>query len=283
MHHTVCLDELKSEIEGNGHSVVRIHNIRHRVTKEPLNMFFIDLVQNPNNKDILQLKYLIHAKIVFELPYTKKEVVQCQRCQRYGHSKTYCRHPFRCVKCAENHPTAECPKKDNTTTVKCVLCDGAHPASYRGCSVHKEIQLRKYPPNRLKENIPKPVQPITKFSPRDPRIVNRISPSVSYAQIVKDTSTSNQPNHSSYYNHSPINPPDFSTQNAKATYTTAQPNHSSHNPQTFQSFLTSSPNSNPTLNRLEQLLITQAENQIKLAEDLRTMLNLLTVIVAKLG
>lgn len=45
----------------------------------------------------------------------------------------------------------------------------------------------------------------------------------------------------------------------------------------------SNTNGSPSLVRLEQILLKQAEFQMKLAEDFRHMLNLLTMLVAKLG
>ena len=59
--------------------------------------------------------------------------------QDYGHTKTYYTKAYYCVKCAGNHPTSECRKsKDSPPTY--VLCNGPHPANYKGCTVYKEIQ-----------------------------------------------------------------------------------------------------------------------------------------------
>lgn len=51
--------------------------------------------------------------------------------------------PYRCVKCAQAHKTSDCPKKDRNTPATCALCNGAHPANYKGCEVYKEILARK--------------------------------------------------------------------------------------------------------------------------------------------
>lgn len=59
--------------------------------------------------------------------------------------------PYRCVKCAQPHKTADCPKKDRSTPATCALCLGAHPANYKGCEVYREISSRKFKkqtPNR---------------------------------------------------------------------------------------------------------------------------------------
>lgn len=260
MHHDVCLNELKEEIEQLKHKVIRIHNVKNRITKQPLNMFFVDLEQGVNNKEIFDIQYLLHAKISFEAPHTKKDVVQCQRCQRYGHSKTYCRHPYRCVKCGQDHPTSSCHKADRSDPAKCVLCDGAHPANYKGCQVYREIKMKKYPSNATPTSstfVRSPIPP--KFtthnvSTRDPRINY---PGRTYANIVKNQTYSS----------------------------TEQSSHTSHSPSPHSSPHTHSKDtvSESSYTKLENLLIKQAECQARLSEDIRTMLNLLTILISKLG
>lgn len=50
--------------------------------------------------------------------------------------------PFRCVKCGGPHNTTTCTK-DNNFPATCALCQGSHPANYKGCQVYREIYARK--------------------------------------------------------------------------------------------------------------------------------------------
>ena len=60
----------------------------HRITEEPLNLFFVDL-EPAANKDVYNIPTLKNIQI--EPPRVNKtNVVQCARCQQYGHTKTYC-------------------------------------------------------------------------------------------------------------------------------------------------------------------------------------------------
>lgn len=43
-------------------------------TKEPLPIFFVDLAQKGNNKDIYKINIPLNTKVVFELPYFKREI-----------------------------------------------------------------------------------------------------------------------------------------------------------------------------------------------------------------
>lgn len=177
LHHSTNIDEIKEELEVQGHEVANVHNIRHRATKEPLSMFYVDLVPSQNNKKVFDIKTINHTRIVIEPPRQKRETPQCTRCQRYGHTKAYCFRDPRCVKCGDYHLTKNCQKNKDTDAV-CALCCGKHPANYKGCEVYKQLQERKYPALRPKSNyFPQTSKPILRNS--------LTNPNVSFAQAVR--------------------------------------------------------------------------------------------------
>lgn len=141
MHASTDPDKLKSVIKELGHTVINIWNLKQRLTKKPLPIFFIELKQNPNNKTIYKIKYLFQRiyRIIFEPPRPKRIIPQCANCQRYGHIKHFCHRSPRCVKCAGDHTTKTCHMKEKFDHVKCVLCNGNHPANYEGCMIYKEL------------------------------------------------------------------------------------------------------------------------------------------------
>lgn len=150
LHPSINTDDLKSELTELGHDVVNISNIRQSGTKKPLPLFKVELRMSEKNKEVHSISRLMHSVVQVEKPHVKREVVQCITCQRYGHTKSYCNHRPRCVKCAGEHLTNKCETKVWGTNVKCVLCNGSHPANYRGCTVYKEVQSRRFPPLREK-------------------------------------------------------------------------------------------------------------------------------------
>lgn len=175
IHPTVNTQELKEEIEKLGHTVTNISNIKQRISRKPLPLFHIELKQNPNNKDIYNVDRLMNLIVKFEAPHPKREVVQCIRCQRYGHTQKFCSRNPRCVKCAGDHLTNQCQRRTKSNDVKCVLCDGNHPANYKGCIVYKEIQKRKFPTLRPKTNTAQPENNKTGRS---------LNPPNTYAQVI---------------------------------------------------------------------------------------------------
>lgn len=142
LHHSTDIQFIKDELFNNGFTIRNISNVQHKQTKVPLPIFFVDIEPAPNNSDIFKLTSLCYTKIKVETPHPKKDMPQCLRCQAYGHTRTYCNHSPRCVRCGEHHNSNECTK-DRNSPAKCALCSGAHPANYKGCPSHKELQKTK--------------------------------------------------------------------------------------------------------------------------------------------
>lgn len=148
LHYSVNTKEIESQLTLMGHKVRNVINGRHRVTKQPLNIFFVDLEPASNNKDIYNINMIQNKTVVIEPPRRNKGLTQCFRCQQYGHTKTYCNRPFVCVKCGGSHSTESC-RKPNTTPAKCALCDGSHPANYKGCEFYHSLIKTNNANNRL--------------------------------------------------------------------------------------------------------------------------------------
>jgi len=87
IHATANLDDIKKEIEDLGHTITNIWNIKKQDTKKALHMFYIELKQKSNNKDIYEIDSLLDCRVKFEPRYSKREILQCINCQRYGHMK----------------------------------------------------------------------------------------------------------------------------------------------------------------------------------------------------
>uniref|UniRef100_W8C1S6 Nucleic-acid-binding protein from transposon X-element n=1 Tax=Ceratitis capitata TaxID=7213 RepID=W8C1S6_CERCA len=142
IHFSTSLEEINKNISSLGHKVRNVFNVKSRITKQPLSMFFVDLEPNANNKDIYELKHLNNAIIKVEPPRQTNDIVQCYRCQEFGHTKTYCKKPYKCVKCNSMHPTTLCTKPSDTLPT-CVHCLQNHTANYKGCSVYQQLVRNK--------------------------------------------------------------------------------------------------------------------------------------------
>ena len=138
LHHSVDTHEVADELSSYGHKVRNMINVKQRQTKEPLNLFFVDLEPAENNKDIYKIRQVLNSIVQIEPPKKSKNIVQCLRCQQYGHTKTYCNRPYKCVKCGGPHSTASCSKRPDVPAT-CALCGGPHPANYKGCDHYTRL------------------------------------------------------------------------------------------------------------------------------------------------
>lgn len=124
LHNSIPTADIASELNNLGHKVRNVTNVRHRATKQPLNLFFVDLEPANNNKEVYNIERLQNVTIKIEPPHKSNNgIVQCTRCQLYGHTKSYCNRPFVCVKCGGLHSTESC-KKSKETPATCALCGG---------------------------------------------------------------------------------------------------------------------------------------------------------------
>jgi PAX-interacting protein 1 len=163
----VDIQDLKAEIFQHGRTVRNIINAKNRVTKDPLNLFFVDLEPSGNNTDIYKITKLQNSVIQVEPSHKFKHLVQCTRCQLYGHTKSYCNRPYVCVRCGGQHSTASC-KKSKTMPETCALCGGDHPASYKGCvyyQKHYQAKVTNIRPQVTQRYTPTPPPPIDLDTP----------------------------------------------------------------------------------------------------------------------
>lgn len=153
LHHTTPIVDIKANLLLLGHQVRSVRNITSRETKNPLPMFFVDLEPNANNCEIYNTRTFGHAIVVVEAPKKFNDMVQCHRCQQFGHTKSYCKRPYSCVKCGLEHPTTECTKSPGTPP-QCVHCLGNHTANYKGCVVYQKLINKRtnISPRNVNEN-----------------------------------------------------------------------------------------------------------------------------------
>ena len=246
IHPSTPLAEIGIAINEIGPFLVRnVSNVLNKITKNKLPIFFIDLEPAEINKDIFHITSLLNTKIKIEEPYKRRIIIQCINCQEYGHSKSYCAHPPRCVRCAANHSTSACTKSKDEPPA-CALCGGNHTANYRGCQVHKDLQSFQHG-----KNIPN-----KKYNLRN---------DVKYNSIVKKREDSGVKTN--------LNPPNISDTSSfpKLTSQSLHLNTPKHTP------------SNDTTNQSESNLATQLSSFIsEFKLIINPLISLLTTVINKL-
>ena len=73
---------------------------------------------------------------------TTPSILQCFKCQGFGHKAPNCTKNGNCVVCGEAHSHKNCQIKKKGS--KCADCRGPHVASYRGCPAYKDQAFRQH-------------------------------------------------------------------------------------------------------------------------------------------
>lgn len=138
LHYSTPKSVIVEGLKTYGYEATNVTNVISRY-KKPLPMFFVDITKQTYNEKIFDIKGLFYTQVIIEEPRKKRMIPQCIRCQQYGHTKTYCNHTPRCVRCGQTHESTLCPKSRETPP-KCANCLGEHPANYRGCQTLKDLR-----------------------------------------------------------------------------------------------------------------------------------------------
>lgn len=153
--------EIKEDLEAQSYPITKITRMKGK--RGPMPMVLVEIGRE--YKSIYnQLKHCCGLAIQIEPLEKKSEIIQCHRCQLFGHIQKNCHANYRCMKCADNHSTHEC-NKPSTTPPKCANCGEAHLSISRRCKMNpnnennhkkgKESEKKKENPWNKKEKIEK--------------------------------------------------------------------------------------------------------------------------------
>ncbi|KAK9679957.1 hypothetical protein QE152_g39533 [Popillia japonica] len=151
LHDDVEAEDVKLELLELEVPVKSVEKFKN--TKNPIFMLTV-----PKNVGIKQLstkaryvqrtktkaRYVQRTKVYYEPHMSKRELIQCKKCQEWGHATANCfLGVVRCVKCAGSHRSYEC-SKSRTEPATCCNCGGDHPASSLECDSYiKAVETKK--------------------------------------------------------------------------------------------------------------------------------------------
>lgn len=182
---TCTPERIVEDLKGKDFKIEEAVNKLSWKTKEPLNMFMLSFSNDEDIKKIYGIKHIMGCVVEIQPLRTAKLIPQCKRCQVYGHTHKYCSKEARCVKCTGKHLTKDCTKPAEMKP-KCVLCGEAHPASYRGCMVAKEMQkMRSKHIKKTPATLPSSSSSKQQVSPPS-KILPTKNSQKSYAQAAKN-------------------------------------------------------------------------------------------------
>ena len=130
-------EEIMKELSDQGVTDVSRFLLKKDGENIKTNTLFVTF-DTPTPPKELKIGYYI-VKVQLYIP----NPLRCFNCQKFGHSKKFCKHPLACWKCGtEGHDGSECTAE----TTHCLNCKGDHCASSKSCPIwiqEKEIQRIK--------------------------------------------------------------------------------------------------------------------------------------------
>lgn len=124
----ITIEEITAELKALGYPTLKI--IRMNKKGIPMQMILVQI--NKEYKSIYNLTNLLGLKIQIEPLKNKGFILQCHRCQIFGHAQANCNAKFKCMKCGDEHSTHICTKP-KTTPPKCANCAGEHTSIWKKC------------------------------------------------------------------------------------------------------------------------------------------------------
>ena len=133
VHHSINVDEIKVELlNNNAMNVNKITRITSRATGQLTKLIRV-ITDSNNHVSSAQKKGVKIGWQLYRCEASREppHVMQCFKCQKFGHSAKGSSNATRCLRCSQEHSVKECTvQKENA---KCSNCGGAHATAYSGC------------------------------------------------------------------------------------------------------------------------------------------------------
>ena len=136
---TLSDEDLQADLKANYPHISKTMRIVSRTTDKPTTLVraFVETQQQAESaiQNGVRIGFVLH-RCEASTPRPSVQVVQCFKCQKLGHLAKECSEDnVKCLRCGANHLVKDCPAPREEA--KCSNCQGAHPASYRGCPAFK--------------------------------------------------------------------------------------------------------------------------------------------------
>lgn len=121
--------EIREDLLHQGYPVSKIIRMKGR-DGLPAPMILVEIARE--YKSIYNLSSCCGLAVSTESLRSRSGIIQCHKCQSFGHSQLNCHIKYKCMKCGEEHSTHLCTKPI-TTPPKCANCSGEHLSTFLRC------------------------------------------------------------------------------------------------------------------------------------------------------
>ena len=144
--------EVKTDLREQNLKVIEVKQFIKNITDEngkttarKLPIFSVQFEKETSREDIKKVKIVCFCKVTWEPSRNKSSIVQCYKCQQFGHIAKNCFKKEICANCAEEHNMLSCKNSNN---LKCTNCGEKHRANDQECEYYRRMSKRKNSNNR---------------------------------------------------------------------------------------------------------------------------------------
>ena len=124
--------EIKTELLDQGYQPVFVKRLISKATSNPTWKVKVAFQDIHDQTDLIQNKLTLGYTSHRVEPYIESpKIIQCYKCQGFGHQYQNCQKETKCLRCGGPHRVKDCPKEKNENC--CANCGGDHVALYQGC------------------------------------------------------------------------------------------------------------------------------------------------------
>lgn len=144
--------EISNDLHEQGYPVTKVKRMKGR-NKQDIPLVLVEL--DKQFKSIYNnLRFCCGLSVTTESLKIREGIVQCHKCQKFGHTQANCHTSYRCMKCGAAHSTHECTKSP-TSDAHCANCGGAHLSTFIRCTENPNNPANR-PPTLAEKSTPAP-------------------------------------------------------------------------------------------------------------------------------
>lgn len=128
----ISMEEVAADLDTQGYPILKATRMKGK-GNVPIPLVLIEIERKYNS--IHELKNCCSLNVTTEPLRLRTDIIQCHKCQRFGHIQRNCRMNYRCMKCGDNHSTHLC-KKLKTLPPRCANCKAAHLSTHIRCHLN---------------------------------------------------------------------------------------------------------------------------------------------------
>lgn len=131
--------EISEDLHDRHYPVTKVSRMKNR--NGPMPLVVVEIARE--YKSIYNISQCCGLAVEVTSYKNKTDIIQCHRCQLFGHVQRNCFAQFKCMKCGDDHSTHEC-QKPKTTPPKCANCGKEHLSINKKCEKNpNNPQLRR--------------------------------------------------------------------------------------------------------------------------------------------